>query len=443
MNKKNIFKSRKSSSPLIILGFAALFLTISLSYLLIHSHAHKRSDYIKQTIELPPIDEDSEFSQSDAPATAEDSGWKTITTQSGDSLGKIFSQSGLSQQTLQAVLKNNPHAKQLTTIKPNQQLQFLIRDNTLEKIMFPFNTTEFLIVSRQQSGQYLTKIKARTLEEHEEYLTATVQGSLYATAQRQKIPVKLVQQMIDIFTWEIDFSKEIRSGDQFSILYKAYYVDDTLVRTGEILAVSYTARDNLHQAILHVNEHGDKDYYTPQGTSLKKAFIRYPIRFSHISSTFSRSRYHAILHYSRPHKGVDLAAPIGTPIHATGNGRIQIIGHHNGYGNMIKINHNKMYASIYGHMLRFEKGLSKGDYVKRGQVIGYVGQSGLATGPHCHYEFHVSQQPQNPTTIKLPRAEPIGSHEIGLFRAKANRMLASLKLFEEGNLAQAKKKQVT
>lgn len=441
MNKKNFFKSNESSRPLILLGLAAVFLSLSLGYLLIRSHAHKRSDYIKQTIELPPIEEDVEFNHTEA--TEEDSGWKTISTQPGDTLGKIFNQSGLSQQTLQAVLKNNLHAKQLTTIKPNQQLQLLIHDHILEKIMFPFNTTEFLIVSRQKNGQYLTKIKARAMDEHEEYVTATVRGSLYATAQRQKIAIKLVQQMIDIFAWEIDFSKEIHSGDQFSILYKAYYVDDTLVRTGEILAVSYHSGDKIHQAIRHINAQGDLDYYTPEGTSLKKAFTRYPIRFSHISSTFSPSRYHAILHYNRPHKGVDLAAPIGTPIHATGNGRIQIIAHQNGYGNMIKINHSKMYASIYGHLLRFEKGLSKGDYVKRGQVIGYVGQSGLATGPHCHYEFHLNQQPQNPTTIKLPRAESISAHDIASFHSEANRMLASLKLFEAGHLAEADKKQVT
>ena len=133
--------------------------------------------------------------------------------------------------------------------------------------------------------------------------------------------------------------------------------------------------------------------------SFKKAFSRYPIKFSHISSTFALSRYHPILHYKRAHKGIDLAAPIGTPIQATGDGVIAIIDRHNGYGNMIKIKHDKTYSTVYGHMLRFQKGLSKGSKVKRGQVIGYVGQTGLATGPHCHYELHVNNQPRNPTTI--------------------------------------------
>ena len=171
--------------------------------------------------------------------------------------------------------------------------------------------------------------------------------------------------------------------------------------------------------------------------SLKKAFVRYPIKFSHISSTFSLSRHHPILHYRRPHKGVDLAAPIGTPIHATGDGRIEIIGRDNGYGNMIKISHNKTYSSVYGHLLKFQKGLAKGNMVKKGQVIGFVGQSGLADGPHCHYEFHVNHNPRNPTTVELPRSLPISARERTAFRANANVLLARLKLYEEGNLVAA------
>ncbi|MDP3561115.1 MAG: peptidoglycan DD-metalloendopeptidase family protein [Legionellaceae bacterium] len=439
MDKKYSLMTKISSNPGKRWGLVTLFLILlSLGYMITKSHYHKKSNYIKQTVELPSLDEEAEQSL----PQDDNIGWKTITTRPGDTLGRLFSQSELSQQTLQAVLHNNPYAKTLTNIKPNQQIQFLIHDHVLEKIMFPLNATEFLIVS-QKNEQYITKIKARTMDAHEDYITATVRGSLYGTAQQKKIPPKLIQQMIEIFNWEIDFAKDIHSGDHFSILYKAFYVDDTLVSTGEILAVSYTARDMVHQAIRHTNDNGDDDYYTPEGTSLKKAFTRYPVKFSHISSTYSRSRYHAILHYNRPHKGVDLAAAIGTPIYATGDGRVQIIGRQNGYGNMIKLIHNKTYASIYGHLLKFQKGLSKGDYVKRGQIIGYVGQTGLATGPHCHYEFHVNQEPKNPTTIKLPRAAPISARERLAFHAKANRLLASLKLYEDSTLADAKSKRST
>ena len=254
------------------------------------------------------------------------------------------------------------------------------------------------------------------------------------------IPSKLIQQMTELLNWEIDFAREVRAGDQFSILYQAYYIDDKLVSTGDIIAVTYTNRGTQHQAIRHTRPSGDYDYFNKEGLSLKKAFSRYPIKFSHISSSYSLSRYHPILHYRRAHKGVDLAASIGTPIHATGDGRIEVIDRHNGYGNMIKISHDKTYSSLYAHLLRFQKGLTKGAHVKRGQVIGYVGQTGLTDGPHCHYEFHVNHQPKNPTTIKLPHASPVPAREMASFKSKANTLLAQLKLYEEASLAAAGKK---
>jgi murein DD-endopeptidase MepM/ murein hydrolase activator NlpD len=275
---------------------------------------------------------------------------------------------------------------------------------------------------------------------HTDYLTATVKGSLYASAKRANIPYKLIKQMTDIFNWEMDFIKDIRSGDRFTILYEAFYIEDKLVSIGDIIAVSYNNNGKKHQAIRHIDQSGDTEYFTPEGTSLKKAFSRYPVKFSHISSTYSLSRYHPILHYRRPHKGVDLAAPIGTPIYATGDGRVEQIERDSAYGNMVKVSHNKMYASLYAHLLKFQKGLSRGDRVKRGQIIGYVGQTGLADGPHCHYEFHVNHQPKNPSTIALPRSSPIGRREMPSFKAKAATLFAQLKLFEEAHLIASVKK---
>lgn len=404
-------------TTLLLLSLATLFVQI-FSYQL-------KTRYIKRNISLPVITVD------EAELEQQEQSWKEIETQPGDNLGSIFKRLGLSQQTLQLIIRDNPHAKNLARIKAHQKIRFLIQDQVLEKIVLPLNTLEFLLVYRDKN-LYHTKIKARELESHNQYVTATVQGSLYNTAKKANIPYKLVQQMINIFNWEIDFAKEIRPGDRFSILYKAFFIDDSLVNTGEILAVTYNNHGKIHQAIRHASANSDDDYFTPEGMSLKKAFTRYPIKFSHISSAFSLSRRHPILHYNRAHKGIDLAAPIGTPIHATGAGHIQIIGRQNGYGNMIKITHNKTYSTVYGHLLRFQKGLAKGDFVKRGQVIGYVGQSGLASGPHCHYEFHINQQPRNPTTIALPRSLPISSREMRSFKAHANTLLASLKLYEDG-----------
>ena len=416
----------------------AMVIAVALSFNIINILSHKikthkqSTNYANKTLSLPKL----EPQKTEAEKLAKDNGWTIVKTHSGDSLASVFKRVGLSRQTLQAVVQNNKHVKVLTNIKPDQQIQLLIHDQILEKLIIPMSTTQFLVVSHKEK-QYLSHIESRKMESHSEYLTATVRGSLYGTANRMNIPYKLVRQMTDIFNWEIDFVRDIRAGDQFSIVYTAYYIEDKLVNTGDILAVTYTNRGKTHQAIRHVSANGDYDYFTPQGTSLKKAFSRYPIN---ISSTYSLSRKHPILHYSRPHRGIDLAASIGTPVHATGDGRVAIIDRHNGYGNMIKIAHNKTYSSIYAHLLKFQKGLSKGAYVKRGQVIGYVGQTGLATGPHCHYEFHVNQQPKNPTTIELPRSSPVSGREAASFKSKAGTLLAQLKLYEEANLAAVGKK---
>ncbi|KTD65244.1 peptidoglycan DD-metalloendopeptidase family protein [Legionella spiritensis] len=465
----------KPARPSKLLALIALVIAFALPFILVKSFSHKQhSKFTSRTLALPKTNDKSDeresgFNHSEEPmeeapveaieatpspstdkevtsarngsvipstANTEKSekNWEIIKTKSGDSLASVFNRLGLSAKTLNDILKDNPHATVLSKLKPNQEIQFLVARQTLEKMILPLTSTQFLVVYRN-GEHYKSKINTRKMNSHNHFVTATVAGSLYGTAKRHNIPYKLIRQMEEIFNWEINFSRDIRAGDQFTILYKAFYIEDKLVGTGDILAVSYKNHGHVFQAVRHTSRNGQTDYYTPQGTSLKKAFNRYPVRFSHISSTFNLSRYHPVLHYRRAHRGVDLAARIGTPITATGDGRIAIIGRQNGYGNMIKITHNKTYSTIYGHMLKFQKGLSKGDFVKRGQVIGYVGQSGLANGPHCHYEFRINDQPKNPTTIPLPQGESVPGKEMATFKANTNTLLAQLKLFEEGNLA--------
>lgn len=368
-----------------------------------------------------------------------DNVWQTIKPRAGDSMAAIFKRLGLSAQNLHLVLQKNPHAKALTAINPSQELKFLINKNKLEKLIIPMNSIQTLTIYKQ-GATYKTKVDSKKVNIQERYITGVVKGSLYVTAQRLGIPSKLIQQMTTVLRKDIDFSRSIRAGDKFSIAYESYYVEDKLVGIGDVIAVSYTNQGKTAQAIRHTSRNGTKDYYTPKGESFKKAFSRYPIKFSHISSTFSTSRYHPILSYRRAHKGIDLAAPIGTPIQSTGDGTIVSIGRHNGYGNMIEIKHDKTYSTLYGHMLKFQKGLSKGSRVRRGQVIGYVGQTGLATGPHCHYELHVYNQPRNPTTTYLPTASPVPAREMAAFKAKTHNVFAHLKQLENATYATKDKK---
>jgi len=473
MDKRRHIPNRQSGKPSKLLMGCALIIALSLPYFLVKNFSHHiNSGESMQSVSLPkleqkPVQEQSavqeqkptqeqfavqkpkpvqeqiqsvrQIKAEPASKVFKDNEWQIIKPRAGDSLASIFNRLGLSAKNLQLVLQKNPHAKVLSRIKPSQNLQFLINKNKLEKLIIPVDNIQSLVIYKAGSI-YKTKIISKKVTTQESYVTATVRGSLYSTAQRLNIPSKLIRQMTTILNREIDFSHSIRSGDQFSIIYESYYVEDKKVGTGDIIAVSYTNRGKTAQALRHTSASGVHNYYTPKGESFKKAFSRYPIKFSHISSTFASSRYHPILRYKRAHKGIDLAAPIGTPILATGDGVITIIGRHNGYGNMIEIKHDKPYSTIYGHMLKFQKGLSKGSKVKRGQVIGYVGQTGLATGPHCHYEVHVNNQPRNPTTINLPTASPVPARELAAFKSKANRLFARLKLFEKANLASASKK---
>jgi murein DD-endopeptidase MepM/ murein hydrolase activator NlpD len=384
---------------------------------------------IQQPIELPkPVEKTAPL----------DEVWKDVQTRSGDSLASIFKRVGLNGQTLHAILQKNPHAPLLTRIKPNQSIQFLIKKNQLERMVIKGDHGQSLEVVREHA-QFKTTLHAPKKDTRERYLTATVQYSLYSTAKRQGIPYKLIQQMSDIFKREMNFAKDVRGGDRFSIIYQASYVDNQLVSVGDIIAVTYTHQGISHQALRHVNPEGDAEYFTPEGKSMKQGFSRYPIKFLHINSAFSLSRMHPVLHYHRPHKGVDLAAPIGTPIHATGDGKVVHLGYENGYGNVIKIaHHNALYTSVYAHLSKFKKGLFRGTYVKRGEVIGYVGKSGLATGPHCHYEFHVNHRPKNPSTVPLPTANSVPRRDLASFKAHADKLIEHLKLFEEAHLASKK-----
>lgn len=484
MDKKPYIRTRQSGNPSKLLMGSALIIALSLPYMLVKNFSHHEHNHLmRQSISLPTVEKKQTAEQKEVKAIVEavnvvaktitedtavkttkthelvktektensvkteivtkaiktanvvkDNEWQTIRPRSGDSMATIFHRLGLTATNLHLVIYKNPHAKVLTSIKPSQELQFLINKKKLEKLVIPMNDIQTLVVYKD-GAVYKTKIDSKKVTNQDRYVTGVVNGSLYTTAQRLGIPSKLISQMTAILSKQMDFSHGVRSGDHFSIVYEAQYVKDKMVGTGEIVAVTYNSRGKTAQAVRHISANGNRDYYSPKGESFKKAFSRYPIKFSHISSTFTSSRYHPILRYRRAHKGIDLAAPIGTPILSTGDGVIKTIGRHNGYGNMIEIKHDKKYSTVYGHMLKFQKGLSKGSRVKRGQVIGYVGQTGLATGPHCHYELHVNDQPRNPSTTNIPTASSVPAREMASFKARTHSLFARLKLFEEASYA--------
>jgi murein DD-endopeptidase MepM/ murein hydrolase activator NlpD/lambda repressor-like predicted transcriptional regulator len=392
---------------------------------------------VDQPIEKPQQNQvqTPELKPAIVPTTSTKEQWVNIHPVRGDTLGRIFNRAGLGQKDLQNILYKNPYARQLSRINLNDEIRFKIQNHQLLEMVYSLDALRYLSITKV-GPIYKTKVVNRPMVEKREYISTPVRGSLYQTARVAGIPQRIIDQVTQIFFWQVQLSREIRAGDRLNIAYQTYYVNGKKVKIGDVLAVSYKHANGVkYEAIRHKLRNGQITYYRPNGTSLKKAFSRYPIRFSHISSNFGSSRKHPILHYRRPHKGIDLAAPIGTPIYAIGDGRVSFIGRQNGYGNMIKINHAFSYTTVYAHMLRFQKGLRNGSYVQKGQIIGFVGQSGLATGPHCHYELHLNHIPRNPASVALPMAQPIPRHESYAFNRFTREIMAQLNLFEATKLA--------
>ena len=233
-------------------------------------------------------------------------------------------------------------------------------------------------------------------------------------------------ELAQIFGWDIDFALELREGDQFHVIYEEQYLDGEKLRNGPILAAEFINRGNLYKAVRYTDKEGDTSYYDTEGNAKRRAFIRTPVKFSRISSRFTRKRWHPVLKRWRSHKGVDYAAPRGTPVKATGNGKVVFRGNKGGYGNVIFLRHGGKYTTVYGHLSRFAKGLKNGKAVKQGQIIGYVGSTGLATGPHLHYEFRVHGKHQNPLTIKLPKTIRLPKREQARFKKSTAPLMAQL-----------------
>jgi murein DD-endopeptidase MepM/ murein hydrolase activator NlpD len=244
-------------------------------------------------------------------------------------------------------------------------------------------------------------------------------------------------ELVNIFGWDVDFALDIRKGDRFALLFEEHYLDGDKLRDGKILAAEFTSRGDTYRAVLFTDPQGNSQYYSPDGKSMRKAFLRSPVDFRRISSKFQPERYHPVLGKKRPHRGVDYAAKTGTPIKAAGDGKVIFRGRKGGYGNTVVLQHGGNITTLYAHMSKFRRGVSSGSRVKQGQIIGYVGATGLATGPHLHYEFRINGSHRNPLTVKLPDAEPIPAKYKGEFMQQSRQLLAQLDLFKRVQVAEA------
>ena len=351
-----------------------------------------------------------------------------------DTIGNIFRDLNLSAEDLNNTLKNNKHA--FAQLKPGQKLEITYktenRSNKFLSLTYYNDKLNYLTIQRDKFNNFIHKQNKLDLSEKTAYAKLTINSSLFEDAMKQKVPLDLIYQVIDIFTFDIDFAQDLRKNDSVEILYQEFYLDGKLYTSGHVLAVNFFNNGSSYGAIRYedkINKH--IGYYTPNGLSLHKAFIRTPVKFTRISSNFSMGRSHPILHKIRAHKGVDYAAPSGTPIKAVGDGKIIFYGRKGGYGKTAIIQHGHNYSTLYAHMSNFCNKFKNGGSVKQGDIIGYVGQTGLATGPHLHFEFRINDQHVNPLTVALPRARSIDNKNKVEFSRVSSNLLASMQHYSD------------
>lgn len=363
---------------------------------------------------------------------------KEFKVQSGDSLSLIFRRAGLNDRDIYELFSDSPEAKSLRKIRPGQKLAFIVEDGKLQELDYSISQLDSITFNRTEKG-FVSRNTSLVPDIKYAFSEGTIDSSLFLAGKRAGLTNGLTMELANIFGWDVDFSQEIRKGDSFKLMYEEKHLDGKKIGAGKILVAEFTNDGKTYKAVRYTDKDGVSRYYTPDGRGMQKAFLRSPIEFARISSSFTLSRMHPVLHIMRAHKGTDYAASRGTPIRATGDGRVSLAGVRGGYGNCVVINHGGGYETLYGHMNNFAKGIKSGARVNQGDIIGYVGSTGLASGPHLHYEFHINGQVRNPVTVPLPKAMGIDKSQLAHFNEKTAPLIAQLDQFsDKSRLAMAK-----
>lgn len=353
--------------------------------------------------------------------------WRHVSVRKGDSLSLIFSRNGLTGQELHQVMTLGGDTQALKKILPGSEIRLLLdADGRLHALAHDIGEARTLHVERKDGGGFSANTVERARDTRVTQASGTIQDSLFMAASRSGLSDGLIMELVRIFGWDIDFALDIRQNDRFSVVYEEIYLEGEKLRDGRILAAEFVNRDRLFRAIRHTDAQGRTDYYSPDGKSMRKAFLRSPVDYTRVSSRFSTGRLHPVLNRIRAHKGVDYAAPPGTPVRSTGDGRVISKGVNGGYGNTVIIQHGNRYSTLYAHLSGFARGLKQGDRVSQGQVIGYVGSTGLATGPHLHYEFRVDDIHRDPLKVQFPDAAPVPEKHMADFLEHARPLLGRL-----------------
>jgi len=358
----------------------------------------------------------------------------TLTIRSGDTLDQLFRKHKLDIGHLATIARLDEAGKQFRRIKPGDVFEITHDEGQLVSIYSALNLTSALKVDRQESG-FTAEIVERPIEIRKRFAYGVIDTSLFESAVAAGLSDKLIMNIAGIFAWDVDFVLDIRTDDNYYVQWEEIWQDGEFVTDGEIIAAEFNNNGRTNRAIRFIDDTGRTDYFTPDGHSVRKAFIRAPVDFTRVSSNFNPNRRHPILNTIRAHRGVDYAAPRGTAIKAAGDGKVIFRSVKNGYGNAVILQHGGNITTLYAHMSKFASKARVGSRVRQGQTIGYVGATGLATANHLHYEYRINGVHRNPRTVELPQADPISDKYRERFLTTAAPILEELEQFKSTQLA--------
>ncbi len=361
--------------------------------------------------------------------------WREERIARGDTLPDLLGRMGVGPDDTRSFMETARQTPTLGRLLPGRTV--LGRVTSSGRLMlFRYMASEDTLITVSRSGEtFKAEEQAIQAEARPIMRSGTIQGSLFGATDAADIPDRIASAMAEAFSGDIDFHRDLRRGDHFSVIYEAFYHEGRLIRSGRLLAAEFTNQGKTYQAIHFQDPDGREGYYTADGQSLKRAFLKSPMPFDRISSGFTSARFHPVLQVWRSHKGVDYAAPTGTPVRAVADAVVGFAGKKGGYGNLVILNHNRPYSTAYGHLSRFASGIRPGSRISQGQVIGYVGCTGLCSGPHLHYEFRVNGEQRNPLAMKLPTSMPLEARYRAQFAAHAQPLAARLEMLRNTNLA--------
>lgn len=352
----------------------------------------------------------------------------------GESLSSIFLKLGLTNTDLNKIIHTNEIGKQFISIVSGKKLIVSTDSNgLLQQLVYEKNSVDTLKATRIGDSFNIKKI-SKPIEKKIANIQTTINSSLFLDGKKAGLSDKTIMQLSEIFAWDIDFALNLRKNDLITVVYEKLFVEGKEIGTGNIISAEFVNQGQPYIAVRYVDNQGNARYFSPNGNSMRKPFLRSPVDFARISSHFNLRRRHPVLNKIRAHKGVDYAAKRGTPIKTTGDGKIIYRGRKGGYGRVVIVQHGKSYRTLYAHLSNYRRGQKIGSRIKQGQIIGYVGKSGLATGSHLHYEFQVNGIHRNPLTIELPHTAPIKKSLLAEFKQQTEPLIAQLNKVKASNL---------